>query len=51
MVVNTLTERAEGGENHCNPTWGNVLTDRLWLQDPDSGQPAEFPYAAGNPPK
>lgn len=29
-----MTERGEGGENHCNHTWGNVLMDGLWLQDP-----------------
>lgn len=46
-----MMERGEGGENHCNHTWGDVLTDRLWFRIPGSGQPAELPHSAGNPPE
>lgn len=46
-----MMERGEGGENHCNHTWGDVLTDGLWFRIPGSGQPAELPHSEGNPPK
>lgn len=32
-----MMERGEGGEKHCNHTWGDVLTDGLWLRIPALG--------------
>lgn len=46
-----MMERGEGGEKHCNHTWGAVLTDGLCFRIPGSGQPAELPHSAGNPPE
>lgn len=46
-----MMERGEGGESHCNHTWGDVLTDGLCVRIPGSGQPAELPHSAGNPPE
>lgn len=43
-----MMERGEGGEKHCNHTWGAVLTDGLWLRVPGW---AELPHSAGNPPE
>lgn len=46
-----MMERGEGGENHCSHTWGSVLTDGLRFRVLGSGQPAELPHSAGNPPE
>lgn len=46
-----MTERGEGGENHCNHTWGSVLTDGLWLQDPGPWAACWAPTCHGKSPE